>query len=207
MFPVFALLAAAWLAGAPAIAQTQPVVQESPLTLYFSVTNDPTPGLYDYSFTLVLDNHTGSYLSGQGFGGIVFGDTYQADSPLADFSLNPGGGLGPFSDLTQSGDDGTGTSYHNGPTLDPVFDSTFNPIIWVPSGIGDELTWSGVSGSNLSALDFSTIFTSGTDTVGANFQPAVSVPEPASLIQGITALTVGLAALAWSRHRRRRTGR
>ena len=143
---VFTLLAAAsWVAGAPAVALGQPVVQESPLQLYFTVTSDPTPGLYDYTFTLVLDNQTGSYLPGQGFGGIVFGDTYQGDSPLADFSLNPGGNLGPFSSLTQSGDDGTGTSYHNGPTLAPVFDSSFNLITWTPAGIGDSLTWSGVS--------------------------------------------------------------
>jgi hypothetical protein len=197
-----AALAAAWAVGEPTPAVAQPVVQESALTLYYQVTGDPTPGLYDYNFKLVLDNHTGTYLPGQGFGGIVFGDTYQADSRLADFVLNPGDNPGPYTSLTSSGDDGTGTSYHNGPTFAPVFDSTFNPVIWHPSGVGDMLTWSGVSHSNLSALTFSTIFTDGLTTVAANFQPAVMVPEPGPLWLGLVASAAGLAGAAWSRRRR-----
>jgi hypothetical protein len=200
--PGCVILTVAWLVGASPASQAQPIPQDSPLSLYYTVTADPTPGLYDYTFKLVLDNHDGTFASGQGFGGI--------DSPLADFVLNPGGNLGPFSGLTQSGDDGTGTSYHNGPTLAPVLDfSTFTPIYWFPAGIGDSLTFSGVSSADLTSLDFSTYLTSGLTTVGANFEPAILVPEPGSLSLCLVALAAALARAKWpgrSGQARRRAG-
>jgi hypothetical protein len=195
--PACVILTMAWLVVASPASQAQPIPQDSPLSLYYTLTADSTPGLYDYKFTLVLDNHDGTFAPGQGFGGIVFGDANYADSPLADFVLNPGGNLGPFSGLTQSGDDGTGTSYHNGPTLAPVFSSTFTPIYWFPSGIGDELTFSGVSSADLTSLDFSTFLTSGLTTVGANFEPAILVPEPGSLLLCLVAMASGLAWAKW----------
>ncbi len=86
--------AAAWAVLAPG-ARAQPVVQYSALDLYFSVTSDATPGYYDYTFRLVANGVHVPFQPGEGFGGIVFGDVYQANSPLIDFALNPGGDLGP----------------------------------------------------------------------------------------------------------------
>jgi hypothetical protein len=197
------ILTATWIVGAGSAAHAQPIPQNSPLTLYFTVNQDPTPGLFDYTFRLVLDNHTGSFQPGQGFGGIVFGDVNFGNSPLSDFVLNPGGNLGPFSTLTQSGDDGTGTSYHNGPTLGPVLSPIFLPIYWFPSGIGDQLTFSGVSHSDVTSLTFSTYLTSGLTTVGANFQPATLVPEPFSITLCLAPLVAGVATAAGSRYRKR----
>ena len=198
------ILSAAWIMGACSAAHAQPIPQISPLQLSFTVKTDSTPGLYDYSFTLLLDNHTGTFQPGQGFGGIVFGDVNFGNSPISDFVLNPGGNLGPFSSLTQSGDDGTGTSYHNGPTLAPVFTPIFTPVYWFPSGIGDELTFSGVSHTEATSLTFSTFLTSGLTTVGANFQPAILVPEPGSITLCLVPMVAGLTAAAFSSRRNRR---
>ena len=192
----FMLALTAGIGAWPAPADAQIGEQNSALSLYFSVMPDAKPGLYDYSFKLVLDNNTGTWsaLTSQGYGGIVFGDVPNANSPLADFALSSDiRSIGVWSALTQTGDDELGDSYHNGPTLAPVFDTNFNPIIWYPTGIGDSLSCSGTSGSDLSELTFSTLFTAG-GAVGANFQPAIMIPEPSSLFLGLTAV---LCVVGW----------
>jgi hypothetical protein len=204
---VCALAICAGIAAWPVPAQAQIGEQDSALALYYSVKPDPTPGLYDYNFKLVLDNHTGSWssLTNQGYGGLVFGDVANANSPLADFALTGSRSIGVWSALTQTGDDGLGDSYHNGPTLAPVFNNKFNPIIWYPTGIGDSLSWSGTSSSDVSELTFSTLFTTG-GAVGANFQPAAMAPEPSSLILGLTAVVALLGPVVVVSRRRRRNG-
>ena len=44
---------------------------DSPLDLSYSVSLG-SDGLYDYNFTLTLDNHDGSWIAGQGWGWITF---------------------------------------------------------------------------------------------------------------------------------------
>ena len=85
----FMLALAAGIGAWPAPADVQ-IGEQNSLSLYFSVMPDAKPGLYDYSFKLVLDNNTGTWsaLTSQGYGGIVFGDVPNANSSLADFALS-----------------------------------------------------------------------------------------------------------------------
>src|SRR5262249_38117797 len=109
-------------------------------------------GLYQYDFNLYLDNHSGTWSPGQGFGWFIFGDAKESSSPLQDFQMDPSQfPIGPWTSLSSSG------GYHNGPTFAFVLDT------WVPSDIGDSLQWSGVSAVFLDQGDllFSSIYTSG----------------------------------------------
>ena len=120
-------------------------------------------GIVYYTFTLALENADQSWVPGQGWGWLIFGDSPSlGGSPFNDFTLTGGiFGVGPWSELT------TSSGAHNGPTLGPVGD------FWVPSQVGDFLTWQGFSTSNVpdGALFFSTFFTQG-GAAAADFQAA-----------------------------------
>jgi hypothetical protein len=152
----------------------------SPLRLEYSVM-DLGGGLYDYEFDLILDNNDSTWVSGQGWGWLIFGDAPRGDdSPLTDF-------VGDTSDLPVgpwTGYSSTGGT-HNGPTLGPV---TFPDDLWVPSSIGETLSWSGTSTADLAQGDllFSTIH--GINTAArADFDiayrvSAAPVPEPTTML-------------------------
>src|SRR4051794_33288457 len=59
--------------------------QASPLELQYSVSAG-AGGLYNYDFTLTLDNHTNDWAPGEKWSCIIFGDTKLSNSPLADFA-------------------------------------------------------------------------------------------------------------------------
>lgn len=150
--------------------------EAGPLRLDYAVT-DLGGGLYDYEFTLVLDNADSSWAPGQGWGWLIFGDAASAASPLtgyvADVTDYP---IGPWTGTTSSG------GGHNGPTLNPV------GSYWVPTAVGQSLAWSGTSTADLPAgsLLFSTLLTTG-GASGESFKVAnrlapAAVPEPASLL-------------------------
>ncbi|MGE3821464.1 MAG: hypothetical protein AB7I30_18800 [Isosphaeraceae bacterium] len=162
------------------------------------------PGLYHYIFVLSLDNPTGTWVPGQGYGGIVFGDVPAAGapSPIADFTLDPGvTPIGPWNGL------GLASGAHNGPTLTPVVDGGLNPVIWTPAFVGDSLTWSGTSqfSNPLCDLTFSTLFTTGGATP-AHFKTILCVPEPGPLTLAGVATPIALAAV-WRSRRHRITSR
>ncbi len=111
-------------------------VNATPLRLDYSVT-DLGGGIYDYGFSLVLDNHDGSWETGHGWGWIVFG-IGSPTSPLTDFVGNTGDlPIGPYNDY------GTSLGSSTGPTLTWVLN------LWVPISIGDMLFWSGTSTADL----------------------------------------------------------
>ncbi len=149
------------------------LVQATPLRLDYAV-SDLGTGRYEYNFSLVLDNHDGSWASGQGWGWFIFGDTPDsaAGSPLTDFVIDSADlPVGPWTGLS--------TSYggHNGPTFSDVLAK------WFPLAVGDALTWSGTSTADLAQgeLLFSTLVTYPGGTVAADFEVANrlgSVPEP-----------------------------
>ena len=109
----------------------------TPLRMDYSV-REVEEGIFDYEFTVTLDNNDGSWQAGQGWGWLIFGDAQEQDSPLTNF-------VGDLNDLPIGPWDGYGTSFghHNGPTLQYVLD------YWVPTRVGEMLTWSGTSNADL----------------------------------------------------------
>jgi len=151
--------------------------QATPLRLDYSVT-DLGGGLFDYEFTLVLDNNDGSWAAGQAWFWLIFGDAPSpGPTPLTDFVGDPSDlPIGPWDNYTTTG------GGHNGPTLGHVLDC------WTPTGIGDSLNWSGTSTANLAQglLLFSNSYDLN-NGVPAYFEVAnrvtgAPVPEPATML-------------------------
>lgn len=164
------------------------VANATPLRMDYSVT-DLGGGLYDYDFSLVLDNNDGSWVAGDGWSWIIFGDQQSASSPLTNFVGDVGDlPIGLFTSYM------TSTGFHNGPTLSPLA-----PTYWIPNALGDFLSWSGTSDANLGQgeLLFSTLQSVG--GVEASFEVAnlVSVPEPATL----ALLGLGVAGIGYQRRK------
>src|SRR5258706_12533112 len=105
-------------------------------------------GLYQYTFTLTLDNHDNTWTSGQAWRWLIFGDQSGAPSPLTNWT--DAGTVWPAGPSTGFGGSGGG---HNGPTFSFVLD------YWTPAGVGEQLTWTGTSDANLQEPDmlFSTL--------------------------------------------------
>ena len=131
-------------------------------------------GTYQYDFKLILTNADNSYSAGQGWNWIIFGDIPSATSPLSDFNLlsetfpNPNMGFSSSS------------GGHNGPTF--IDSINFSTDGWIPNFVGDFVTWSGTSGSDIP--DGSLLFSTLVPINGANvadFQVANAVPEPTSM--------------------------
>ena len=171
-------------------------IQASPISLNYTVT-DLGGGLYDYGFTLTLDNHDGSFAVGQGWTWITFGDVQGAPTNLTDFTFDQNDfPVGVFTDGTFS------FGGHNGPTL---LLGNSNVVYWMPTTVGSFLQWSGTSTANLGqgSLAFSTLITTG-GALAANFEtgtlgPVVSqVPDTGSVA---TLLVLGFATLGLRRRR------
>ncbi|MFZ4507774.1 MAG: hypothetical protein ACOYON_08790 [Fimbriimonas sp.] len=149
-----------------------------PTSLCYKVT-DFGGGIYFYEFTLTLDNNDSSWVAGQSWDWLVFGEAKYASSPLT--------GWFPDGDSFEGGPWTTfGYSFgeHTGPTLITV------STPWKPTFVGETVKFSGTSTANLvqgellySFLQFSP---------GANrpyFKEACQVvPEPVSM----TALGLGV---------------
>ena len=168
---------------------------DSPLNLTYSVTQE-AGGLYDYSFALTLDNHDNTWTAGQGWGWIIFGDTaWPTPSPIADFAMtsaNPA----PFDSYSYS------FGGHNGPSF--IF-SGGSFAYFTPTAVGDKMTWTGTSATNVAPSDmfFSTLNSidggERADRQGANLVSSVpEAGEPAMLAAGL-----GLLAFAARRQRAR----
>ncbi len=164
----------------------------TPLRLDYETT-DIGGGLFEYDFKLELDNNDGSWLSGQGWRWLVFGDALSSLSPLADFVLTSQA-PGPWDYLDSS------TGQHNGPTFGPVLN------YWIPTSIGDFLVWSGTSSANVAQGDllFSTLAGTLNRGVAANFEVANrvkfssvpgSVPDNGSTLALFGAAFLGLIGL------------
>jgi len=184
------IAAAGLLSGASMVATT---ARATPFTLDYSVSSIGG-GLFDYQFTLVLDNHDSSWVAGQDFNWIIFGDQSAAASPLTDFVLTVPDSVFGFAGFN------TSSGFHNGPTL-------INDTGWTPTAIGNQLTWEGTSTANLGQGQLLWSNLAGADLAKwATFEVAqqyvAGVPEPGVL----ALLLLGLAGLAASRAKGKRRG-
>ena len=174
-----------------------------PLILEYTI-EDIGGGLYDYEFLLTLDNHDGSWLAGDQWSWIVFGDKLSDTSPLDDFSGDTGDlPVGPFVKYNKVG------GGHNGPAL--IKGASDVTTYWTPAAVGESLFWSGTSTAFLDTgeLYWSTLVCNRTDIrvdmevadkVAGPLQPGPeAVPEPAT----VTFIALGCVGVATYMRRRR----
>lgn len=129
-----------------------------PLTMKYQV-KDLGGGQFQYDFMLEVDNNDNSYVVGQGWRWLIFGDS-ATSSPLTGWAISAGQlPVGPWTGMSSSG------GGHNGPTFSNVLD------YWVPTGVGDCLHWRGTSTANLAQgqLLWSTLAGTLNGGVAANF--------------------------------------
>jgi hypothetical protein len=165
--------------------------QAASLNLDYTVEN-LTDGWFNYSFQLKVDNTDNSYVPGQAWGWIIFGDAPL--SPFGESTLtNWVGDISNSSPWIASFTITYGS--HNGYTL---WSNTGSDILsrWTPSDVNDYLYWSGKSTANLpqGELLFSTLLASNGAT-RANFKVAnqvdsLPVPEPLTVFGSILGLGV-----------------
>lgn len=144
-------------------------VAAPPLTLRYSVT-DLSNGTHRYDFALTLDDPMRTWMPGDGFGWVIFGDRQNAASAFGDWIADPGSLVGgPWNYFTQTAGYNNGATLGNGRTL------------WTPTRQGESVFWSGVSAAllNPDQLRWSCLIAAYADTVGkprgpiANFEPAI----------------------------------
>ena len=167
-----------------------PPAQAASLNLVYTVEN-LTDGWFNYSFQLKVDNTDNSYVPGQGWGWIIFGDelnTFDGEGALTNWVGDPSRSL-PWINF------GISFGYHTGPTLYGNPDN-IELTFWTPSNVNDYLYWSGKSTANLSQgeLLFSTLLTSNGATPAefkvANEVDSLPVPEPLTVFGSILGLGV-----------------
>jgi hypothetical protein len=133
-----------------------------PITMSYQVTG--TGPTYSYTFTLVLDNHDSTWVAGQGWPWLIFGDV-PSPGPTNLTSWSGVGTVFPVGPWTGFGSSGGG---HNGPNLAPVGNA------WIPAALNETLTWKGTSTADIpqGQLKWSTISTHVNGAVPANFEVA-----------------------------------
>lgn len=167
--------------------------QAASLNLNYTVEN-LTDGWFNYSFQLKVDNIDNSYVPGQAWRWIIFGDVPGKDNGEGNFYA-PSNLSNWVGDLSKSSPwvafFGWSFGGHNGPTLDGNSDI---PVLtwWIPSDVNDYLYWSGKSTAKLQQgeLLFSTLAGTLNGATPADFKVAnevdsLAVPEPLTIFGSI----------------------
>ena len=153
----------------------------TPLTMSFDTTD--LGGKYQYDFTLTLDNHDNSWVSGNQWDWIIFGDT-DSDNNYIGFDTN--GGLLWGTDWTTLSSSSSISSIsisagdHNGPYLAISTQGMMLPG-WLPTFVGESISWSGTSSVYIPSDELrwsSLIVGGGAEAVHFEQANQVSVPEP-----------------------------
>ncbi|MBE7490863.1 MAG: hypothetical protein HS108_03725 [Planctomycetes bacterium] len=150
----------------------------TPLRLEYNVTGSGPP--YTYAFRLVLDNHDGSWVPGQEWGSVYFGQAVFGSGgtvPFAGWTTNSASyPVGPYVSTGWSSFQVAGINYDC-----PVLVDNISPTdYWMPSAVGDYLTWSGTVGTFLDEGQMSwSMHRFGGPTVAgsANIEPAYRVGD------------------------------
>ncbi|MEO8894103.1 MAG: PEP-CTERM sorting domain-containing protein [Coleofasciculaceae cyanobacterium] len=170
--------------------------QAASLNLNYTVEN-LTDGLFNYSFQLKVDNTDNSYVPGQAWRMIIFGDDPTWNTGKGTLT-NWVGDLSKSSPWIASFINSSGT--HNGPSLSGNPGNTALAW-WTPSDVNDNLYWSGKSTANLpqGKLLFSTLAGTLNGATPANFKvanlvdssdPCEPVPEPLTVFGSILGVGV-----------------
>ena len=166
--------------------------QAASLNLNYTVEN-LTDGLFNYSFQLKVDNTDNSYVPGQAWRWIIFGDDPTWNTGKGTLT-NWVGDLSKSSPWIASFDNTSGS--HNGPTL---IGNPGNSVLawWTPSDVNDYLYWSGKSTAKVpqGELLFSTLAGTLNGATPADFKVAnevdsEAVPEPLTVFGSILGLGV-----------------
>jgi len=175
--------------------------QAASLNLNYTVEN-LTDGWFDYSFQLKVDNTDNSYVPGQAWRWIIFGDAPPPNVTEGTLT-NWVGDLSKSSPWIASFVNSSGG--HNGPAL---WGNPGNDVLawWTPSNVNDYLYWSGKSTARLQQgeLLFSTLAGTLNGATPANFKVAnevdsLAVPEPLTIFGSI----LGLGALGAMKRKRK----
>lgn len=170
--------------------------QAASLNLNYTVEN-LTDGLFNYSFQLKVDNTDNSYVPGQAWRWIIFGDALTQNNGQGTLP-NWVGDLSKSSPWIASFNSSGGG--HNGPTLQGNPGNSVKTW-WTPSDVNDYLYWSGKSTAKvpLGKLLFSTIDGTLNGATPANFKVAnevdslavsEAVPEPLTIFGSMLGLGV-----------------
>jgi hypothetical protein len=172
--------------------------QAASLNLDYTVEN-LTDGGFNYNFQLKVDNTDSSYIPGQAWRWIIFGDAVgepDSEGNYVSKSILPNwvGDLSKSSPWIASFANTGG--YHNGPTL---WGNPGNDVLawWTPSDVNDYLYWSGKSTAKVQQgeLLFSTLAGTLNGATPAEFKVAnevdsLAVPEPLTIFGSILGLGV-----------------
>ncbi len=172
-----------------ALAMTAGTASATPLRLDYCVTA-LGPNSFRYTFTLTLDNHDNSWVAGQGWRWLIYGDiANNTPSPLTNWVGDPSSlPIGPWTFYTTSG------GGHNGPTLGDVL------TYWVPPAVGASLTWQGTSDSLVQEPNvlFSTLAGTLGGGIAADFEVAHMLPSCAGQVTGACCTTNGACIVTTS---------
>ncbi len=150
----------------------------TPLSMNYQITG-LGGGSYQYDFNLVIDNNDGSWVPGQRWNWLIFGDANSVSSPLTNWAPITPSPLPQWIFTSTAGG-------HNGPTLigATLGDATIPAKFWTPTAVGQSLSWSGTASAFLGQdqMLFSTLIVQG-GAVPATFKVANFtgvVPEPST---------------------------